>query len=646
MSCTTVTGVIQTQLFLWATAVISWVEQQCMTVVQQIVQWQQQWQNQCMTVSSQVCQSLPWPLSALCGWVTSLVCTLVSVLVKVVVAVATLVCSLVTVFVTVLILTILTVLLPVIWILCVVIPCSDTMESPMPPDAGWLVTLGAESPMLLSTANAVEVLADGDAAGRAISEAVAAATSSVHVLQLEFNPAFVARFPPSTTVTDAPSFLTELLAVNRQGTDVRILLNDNLWISSVNDVRMALLKAAPNSIQVQGLHVFPEVMHGKAVIVDGSIAFLVGLPFNQGYWDTQLHPVSDPAQRGAGAGGDATALGKNLLGDVGNGVGNKPVHTVTIRVEGQAAADIDTTFVSLWNGTAAPSKLNPPAPVEGNGTQAVQIVRTLPPLASSGFPQGEKGVLEAYLRAINNARSFIYMEEQYVTYPVIGQALIRALSANPGLQLILLLNENPDQPTYKVWQNSLLSGLLAFPSSQVGMFSPWRTTAGGDGAPVEIMQCYVEAKVAIADDEWATIGSGNLDGSSLGHLFELLPSPLSCLSGPRGWRNIELNAILFDGIAGQSATGNVRDLRTLLWREHLGAGALPEGEAPPAGGWLSIWSRVAAANVSSLNATQQMTGTPDAPSRILPYAQALEPPAQLSSVGVNIAPFNVAPAVP
>jgi phosphatidylserine/phosphatidylglycerophosphate/cardiolipin synthase-like enzyme len=653
LNCFQVTSIIQTQVMYWAMAIVSWVQQQCSNVSQQIKQWQQQWQNQCSSFQTQVCQSWPWPLNLLCSWVTSVVCMLVSVMIQVIETVWSVICSMITLVIMALVLAAMWLLLPFIWLMCVLIPCPEVFESPIPPDGGWAVTLGEAAPMFLSMDNEVELLVDGASACAAIAKAMGEAEVSVHVLQLEFDSSFEGVFPRFTTVQSDKqsgnlfSLLRGLADVSQapKNLDVRILLNKNVLQDSVGDVTTALSGMPGNNVQVQGLHVLPEVMHGKVVIVDGKTVFFVGLPFNQGYWDTPAHPVSDMAHRGCGAGGNSSLLSANVLGDVGDGVGNKPVHTVSLRATGTAAFDAESTFAALWKA-ADPTETTLPvvAPHPGKGNQGVQLVRTLPPLRSIGLPHGEKGVLEAYLRAINNAQVFIYMEEQYLTYPVIREALVRALTANPALQLILLLNENPDQPTYKFWENGLLSDLSSAAASQVGMFSPWRTTSAGDSGQVEIMQCYVEAKACVVDDKWATIGSGNLDGASLGHIFELLPSPFSCVSGPLGWRNVELNAVVYDGIAGQEATGLVKSIRAALWEEQLGAGILPA--VMPAGGWLPLWTATANANVASLNATQQMSGPAELASRILPYSQALEPSDQLMSIGVNVGPFNVAAAVP
>jgi hypothetical protein len=92
-------------------------------------------------------------------------------------------------------------------------------------------------------------------------------------------------------------------------------------------------------------------------------------------------------------------------------------------------------------------------------------------------------------------------------------------------------------------------------------------------------------------------------------------------------RSVEANSVLFDGIAGQPATGAVAQLRSALWSEHLGQ--LPS--ARPPGGWLSLWEQRAAANVASLNA--------DPPSmsqgRILPYRQESSARSQLEALGIN-----------
>jgi phosphatidylserine/phosphatidylglycerophosphate/cardiolipin synthase-like enzyme len=666
MSCFQVTINLVKQLVVWSIGIVSWLVQQCSTVTRFLQQLQQQWQNRCTQETSRVCRSLPWPFNLLCRLVTTIVCTLVSVLILVVITIVLVICTIVTVFAIVLLLSILIIVIPVLFILCIVIPCSAPMESSLPPDDGWLVTLGEANPPMLSQGNTVALLPDGELDCQAMIAGIEKARQTIHLLQLEFDKCFFAEFldftstcPPQPAMLQPTSGASQdarlpnekcevdaigrtkltqaLVEAARRGVRIRILLNKNSVLpDSVSSIQ-AVFSGIQN-IEVAGINTGFGVMHAKALIADGSRAFLVGLPFApQGYWDTQLHCVTDP-RRGSGAGGFPPA------GEVGNGVGKKPVHTVSLGVSGPAATDVDKTFISLWNSVSTDT-IAPPTAMRGEGSQGIQIVRTSPALNAGGLSNGEKGILESYLRAINNARGFIYLEAQYFTSPVIGTALSRALLANPDLQLILLLNENPDLLTYKFWQNPLLSQLVTSFPGRVGVFTLWRTQPPADEQhKVEIMQCYMEAKVSLVDDVWATIGSGNLDGGSLGHIFEFLFSPLSCISASKGWRNFEVNAVLYDGIADLPETGEVSQLRTLLWREHLGLEEIPV--EPPAGGWLALWSQIARENIASLNATQTMSGNPASPSRILPYSPRLDTVGQLSHLGVNTDLFDVAPAVP
>jgi phosphatidylserine/phosphatidylglycerophosphate/cardiolipin synthase-like enzyme len=673
MSCFTTSAIITEQLWQWVLGFFSYLlnmciaqtkliqqwQQQwqtvCSQVTSQVLQWQQQWQNQCSQVTSQVCNSLPWPLSLVCNWVTSTVCNLVSVLVQMLVTVVQTVCNLVSVLillvvavvqivctslvilVDILVLTLFVFLVVFIFICCLLNWCRAPMESSVPPDDGWIVTLGLPTPPKLSEFNHVQILPDGDLACQSMIAAIAAAKNTIHLIQLQFDASFIATFIGTTAQTQLTS---ALLAANDRGVRIRILLNDSAAVDSLPGLTSAF--AGRPTIELAGLSLkfvglLPNgSLHAKGMFIDSEVAFVDGLPFMQGYWDTQSHFVSD-SRRGTGANADIS-----YLGEVGNGVGDKPVHTVSLQFAGPAAKDVDATFVSLWNSVSSDQVTVPAGGLGHKGRQSVQIVRTAPPLNAVGL-SNEKGVLEAYLRAINNARHFIYIEDQYFTSPVIGDALITALNANPGLQLILLLNENPDMPTYKFWQNQLLNQLAVFPATRIGVFTLWRTTPPTANQMAEIMQCYLEAKVAVVDDFWGTVGTANLDGASLGHIFEFLPWPLSCWSATGGWRNVELNAVLYDGIAQQPATGEVRRLRQVLWQEHLGQ-TLPT--SPPPGGWLALWNNIAAQNVASLNSSQSMTGPANSPSRILPYASALQTVGQLNQLGVNTSLLNVAPVTP
>jgi phosphatidylserine/phosphatidylglycerophosphate/cardiolipin synthase-like enzyme len=643
--------VITQQLLSWVIGLAKLIQQQCSHVITQVVQKLQQWQTSCTSVISTVCSKLPWPLSFLCAVVTVLVCIAVSVVILLVATVVVLLCIVVTVVVTIAVLLIVITVVTLFSLICILaIPlCANRMEASTAPDPGLVVTEGGTSPPRLSMNNRTVLLPDAELACKTMVHRISLATTTIHLLQLEFDPKFTAEPAHLFTApaSERSDLIIALIAAAQRGVKVRILMNSNVFANTIPALTTAV--SGETNIELQGFPIWPTfgithtlgIMHAKGMSVDSATAFVVGLPFEQGYWDTQSHLVTD-TRRGNFGGGSFIPPS-----NAGAGVGLKPVHTVSLRIDGPAALDFDVVFSDLWNKVSS-NKLSVSgvAPPVGGGSQSVQVVLSAPPRSESRFPSGETGSLEAYLRAIANAKRFLYFENQYFTSPIIRDALIRALKANTSLQLIMLLNENPDLPTYKFWQEFVLGSLFKFAPAQFGAFTLWRTRAPTTpGHLPEIMQCYLESKVTVVDDVWAMVGSANLDGGSLGHIFEFLPKPWSCESFRLGWRNVELSTVLYDGVAGNPPTGEVFRLREILWKEHLGLGSASTTSSG-AGGFLGLWQSNAAGNVGSLNATQVMAGDPVSPSRILPYSTKLDTVGQLTQLGVNVSLFDVAPVVP
>jgi phosphatidylserine/phosphatidylglycerophosphate/cardiolipin synthase-like enzyme len=207
----------------------------------------------------------------------------------------------------------------------------------------------------------------------------------------------------------------------------------------------------------------------------------------------------------------------------------------------------------------------------------------------------------------------------------------------------------------------------------------------------EIMPIYVHSKVAIIDDTWATVGTANLDGTSLNYhevgllitgyigeklidkihlgndfdkfvldafwvvlwfllkqfLFDVkmiltlirtiinvikdfseimetlleIPDLLTIYkrihartsqhalpSRPQQpGRSVELNVVIYNGIAGQPQNQVIQQLRARLWTEHLGLPTLPAElqNVPPNPAdmkWVEFWDTRAKANVEAFKA--------------------------------------------
>ena len=126
-----------------------------------------------------------------------------------------------------------------------------------------------------------------------------------------------------------------------------------------------------------------------------------------------------------------------------------------------------------------------------DGECAVQIVRTLSCDQFDGMPQGEKGILEAYLRGFASAKEFIYLETQYFTNDAIGDGLVNALLSEPQLKVIVLLNIEPDVPTYPFKQRRLITrirraiGQTPTGPQRFGVFTRWTHESVGERLPMK-----------------------------------------------------------------------------------------------------------------------------------------------------------------
>jgi phosphatidylserine/phosphatidylglycerophosphate/cardiolipin synthase-like enzyme len=274
-------------------------------------------------------------------------------------------------------------------------------------------------------------------------------------------------------------------------------------------------------------------------------------------------------------------------------------------VTGPAVADAHDTFLRHWNANAKPIDqikpiVRPPEQTSPNGLDGLssaQVVRTINSGMFADLPDGEQGVLEAYLRAIGNAQNYIYLENQYVTNEAIGTALAHALTdlSRPRLNVILLLNINPDLPLYPRWQRKLVArvrdamrkNINEDPDRRFGVFSRWtHEPAAPPGRPdPRIEPTYLHTKVGIVDDKWAAVGSANLDGASL-DFFQIL----HCLQFG-DVRETEMDYVLLGDVEGQPHSPVISLLRRRLFAEHLG---IEVGDVPstndPAKGWTDIWN--------------------------------------------------------
>lgn len=303
-----------------------------------------------------------------------------------------------------------------------------------------------------------------------------------------------------------------------------------------------------------------ESLHQKITIVDNTTAFVGGIDLlieRQGdfdRWDMASHLFVSPLR--------ATTPEKPP----------HPWHDAHSRINGPAVADVELNFRQRWNDVVERKQLDatllladepspPPVPPELR-TGLVQVARTIPQGTYTFTKQaGIQGIAQLYAKAFSNAQRFIYLENQYLwlraysglDISLIGfdspqmernlQELIQALQRGVSMAIVL-----PDHPNVgRAFTDTGLNHLRehapeAFEEGRVFAFTLGTFAARDDG--MHYRPVYVHAKVAIIDDVWTTVGSGNLNN--------------------RGMRDdAEMNVASLD-------PQHAFRLRLLLWAEHLG----------------------------------------------------------------------------
>ena len=463
-----------------------------------------------------------------------------------------------------------------------------------------LVPLGAPS--------TTEWLIDNEVAYEAIIAAIRRARRSVCISQLAFDAdceAYSCGKPPVR--------LLDVLvdAWRAHALDVRILLNATILVDTARPLRKALADQGASAMQVRGIHRFPQLLHAKILIVDDREAFLLGSPFVNGYWDDSSHRPDD-ARRPA------------------RELGGRPLHDLSVRLTGPIVDGLRVAFDELWDegdGAAPLPAQSPRVDWRNHATTdgCSQVRLTIPGNGSTNVHRGRTEILGAMLRGVDRARELLYVEHQYLSSRRVVHALANALEREPELEIIALVNQNPDVTAYRGWQNQRMAetGLIDHP--RFGLFALW-SRASSNGR-LALNQVFVHSKLIVADDRWATFGSANIDGVSL-HSYG---SDFRTRLGERIFRNVRnFDANVEMHSETDDPDDSIVELRTSLWTEHLGQ--VPS--VRPSRGWLQFWRARAAENITALN-TFPDTSESACGTFVLPYSDAATPSGQLRALGVK-----------
>lgn len=242
--------------------------------------------------------------------------------------------------------------------------------------------------------------------------------------------------------------------------------------------------------------------HQKIVVIDDAVAFVGGLDLTKARWDTPEHRPCDP---------------RRLDPD---GKSYPPFHDVQMMVDGSAARAVGQIARDRWRHAtghrleavqASPADTWPEVVVPALKDVDVAISRTVPPY--KGITPAQE-IKHLYLDAIAIAKRHIYLENQYFTSPIIGEALSRRLAEPHGPEIVFIGPAKTDgwlsQRTMDILRARLLAKLRQY--DRLNRFHAYYPDIEGlNGVSIN-----VHSKLAVIDDELLIIGSANLNNRSLG----------------------------------------------------------------------------------------------------------------------------------
>jgi phosphatidylserine/phosphatidylglycerophosphate/cardiolipin synthase-like enzyme len=334
------------------------------------------------------------------------------------------------------------------------------------------------------------------------------AQRSIHFLNWAFDPDTL--FHPQDG-GDGPDddrigpFLAKL-AAEKPDVDVRILCwKAALPISATQNFftlkDRQRFAGTPVKLKLDGHLPLGASHHQKMIIIDDQVAFCGGGDIGPDRWDTAEHRDGDPRRKR------------------GNHKCYESRHELMSAVEGDAARTLGELFRERWLRATGES-LPPCGKPSSKSPWPTCLKATFGPV-TTGISRTQsrfKEVAEVrenealFLASIASAKKLIYLENQYMTSPIMAEALAARLSEPKGPEVVLVSTLHCpswfDQMTMDRTRSAFLKRLeLANHHRRLHAFCP--VTEGG-----KII--IVHAKLAIIDDNLVRVGSTNLNNRSSG----------------------------------------------------------------------------------------------------------------------------------
>jgi phosphatidylserine/phosphatidylglycerophosphate/cardiolipin synthase-like enzyme/uncharacterized membrane protein YdjX (TVP38/TMEM64 family) len=310
--------------------------------------------------------------------------------------------------------------------------------------------------------------------------------------------------PADGHAVEFAQFLAELVAA-RPELRIHLLLWDySLLYAGERELlpRLSLDWRTPDRITLRLDNTVPfgSSQHQKIVVIDDAVALSGGLDLTIRRWDTPDHRLDNH--------GRVDPAGRPY----------RPFHDVQMMVDGEAARALALLARQRWcrveGGEPVIEPFGDPWPEsvapDFTGVE-IGIVRTQPRY------NGDAEVREAealFLDSIDRAERSIYIENQFVTSPLIARRLARQLRRQPGLEVVIVAPRSHDswieRRTMRNGRIRFWRRLRAAADGRVRLLYP---AVEQDGKATDTM---IHSKIMVVDDRLLRVGSANLNNRSMG----------------------------------------------------------------------------------------------------------------------------------
>jgi phospholipase D1/2 len=252
--------------------------------------------------------------------------------------------------------------------------------------------------------------------------------------------------------------------------------------------------------KLDGAHPSGASHHHKILVIDDRLAFCGGIDMTAARWDTRDHVDDDPRRH-------RPTTGRAY----------HPWHDATMTLDGDAARAIGDLARFRWK-VAGGTPIEPPETDRDLWPDEVEpAFRDVEvAIARTRGDNGELGAIREiealFLDSIQEARQFVYAENQFFASRTIAAAICKRLAEPDGPEFVIVNPRIVDGWVEEEVMSPARARLLrqVAEADRYGRFRLYTpVTKGGE-------DIYVHSKITIVDDEQLRVGSANLNNRSMG----------------------------------------------------------------------------------------------------------------------------------